>query len=106
MMKRIGRWGSIEGKIRSICRIEAEELDPELDESAGIYVPLSRKDLMFDIRRREDAEGDRRIIGSGLRTGALGLWANVVLFARFVAACWADLRALNGAASLRTCEKS
>ena len=93
MMKRIGRVLSIEGKMRSICKIEAEELEPELDESAGMYTPPSRKDLMLDMRIREDAEGERRIIGSGLRAGALGLWAKVGLFARFCAAACCDFRA-------------
>ena len=36
MMKRMGRVVSIEGSRRSMCKIEAEELDPELDESAGM----------------------------------------------------------------------
>lgn len=61
---------------------------------------------MFDMRRRDEAEGDSRIIGSGRRAGALGLWASVGLLWMFAAAAWAALRALNGAASLRTCEKS
>ena len=61
---------------------------------------------MFVIRSSEDAEGDRRIIGSGRRTGAFGLCAKVVLFAWFTCACCAAFRALNGAAILRTCEKS
>lgn len=59
-------------------------------------MPLSRKDLIFDMRRRDDAEGESRMMGSGRRTGALGLCARVVLFARFAAAAFADLRALNG----------
>jgi hypothetical protein len=29
-------------------------------------MPPSRKDLMLDMRIREDAEGERRIMGSGL----------------------------------------
>jgi hypothetical protein len=57
---------------------------------------------MFDMRRSEDADGERRIMGSGRRAGALGLWASVVGFPAFAAAAWADLRALNGAASFRT----
>lgn len=73
MMKRMARLGSIDGNVRVICKMEADELDVELDDSGGMYTPPSRKDLMFDIRRREDAEGDRRMIGSGRRTGALGL---------------------------------
>jgi hypothetical protein len=60
------------------------------------------KDLIFDILRREDADGERRIIGSGRRAGALGLWASIVLVAAFAAAAWADFLALNGAASFLT----
>jgi hypothetical protein len=97
----MGRDESIEGKVRMMCRMEAEELDVELEESGGMYTPLSIKDLMFDMRRREDAEGERRMMGSGRRTGAFGLWGRVGLFARFAAA-WAALRALKGAAILRT----
>lgn len=58
--------------------------------------------MIFDIRRSDDADGERRIIGSGRRAGALGLWARVVGFAALVVAAWADLRALNGAASFLT----
>lgn len=35
-------------------------------------MPDSRKDLMFDMRRREEAEGESRMIGSGRRAGFLG----------------------------------
>lgn len=73
MMNRIGRVVSMEGSRRDICKMDADELDVELDDSAGMYIPLSRKDLMFDIRRSDEAEGDKRMIGSGRRTGALGL---------------------------------
>ena len=45
-------------------------------------------------------------MGSGLRAGALGLCARAGLFAIFCAAACDDFRALKGAASLRTCEKS
>jgi hypothetical protein len=86
MMNLMGRVVSIDGRRREMCRIEAEELDVEVEESAGMYVPLSRNDLIFDIRSSEEAEGERRTIGSGLRTGAFGLWARVVLFAAFAAA--------------------
>ena len=57
---------------------------------------------MFDMRKSEDADGERRMIGSGRRAGALGLCARVGLFAAFAAAAWADLRALNGAANFLT----
>jgi hypothetical protein len=60
---------------------------------------------MFDMRRSEDAEGDRRIMGSG-RRAILGFIAMEGLFARLAAAgCW-DFRAWNGAANFRTWEKS
>jgi hypothetical protein len=36
IMKRIGRVVSIEGNRREMCKIEAEELDVELEDSAGI----------------------------------------------------------------------
>jgi hypothetical protein len=61
---------------------------------------------MFDMRRSEDAEGERRMMGSGRRAGALGLWERGALLAAFAAAAWAALRVLNGAASFLTCEKS
>jgi len=73
MMKRRGRAGSIEGKIRERFKSEADELEDMLEESAGTKTPVSRKDLMFDMRRIEEADGDRRIMGSGLLAGALGL---------------------------------
>lgn len=62
---------------------------------------------MFDMRRSEDAEGDSRMMGSGRRAGALGLCERGALLAAFeAAATWAALRALKGAASFRTWEKS
>ena len=61
---------------------------------------------MFDMRRSEDAEGESRMMGSGRRTGALGLWERGAVLAAFAAAAWAALRVLNGAASFLTCEKS
>lgn len=35
-------------------------------------MPLSRKDLILDRRSREEADGERRMIGSGRRDGFLG----------------------------------
>ena len=61
---------------------------------------------MFERRRRDEADGESKMIGSGRLTGALGLCAKVVLFADAAAAACAALRALKGAASLRTWEKS
>ena len=87
---------------RCVCRSVEEELDDALTDSGGTYIPFSRNALMFDNRRREGADGERRMIGSGRRTGAFGLCANVVLFTDAAAAACAALRALNGAASLRT----
>jgi hypothetical protein len=106
MMNRIGRAPSIDGSSRDTCRIDADALDVELAESVGTYVPPSRNDLMFDIRSSDDADGDSTMIGSGRRDGAFGLCASVGLLGRLAAAACAALRALNGAASLRTCEKS
>lgn len=101
-MKRIGRAGSIEGMKREICKIEAEELDVEFAESAGTYAPPSRNDLIFDMRRIEDADGERSMMGSGRRAGVLRLCASAGLFDRFCAAGCVDLRDRNGDASLRT----
>jgi len=86
MMKRMGRVGSIPGRVREMCRMEADELDVETEDSGGMYTPLSRKDLMFDMRRIADAEGERRMIGSGRRAGVLGFMAIEGLLAMFVAA--------------------
>jgi len=36
MMKRMGRVVSIEGKRREMCRIDAEELDVDDEDSAGM----------------------------------------------------------------------
>jgi hypothetical protein len=96
----------MDGRIRDMCKIEAEELDVEIDDSGGVYIPDSRNDLMFDMRRSEDAEGESRIIGSGRRAEAFGFITRDGLFARFVAAGCCDFLAVNGAAILRTCEKS
>ena len=41
---------------------------------------------MFDMRRRDDADGERRMIGSGRREAAFGLCARVGLLGS-VAAC-------------------
>ena len=49
--------------------------EPARFESGGMYVPDSRKDLMLLMRRREEAEGESRIMGSGRRPGFLSLEA-------------------------------
>lgn len=38
--------------------------------SGGMKTPSWRKDLMLDMRMRDEAEGERRIIGSGRREDA------------------------------------
>lgn len=67
-MKRKARLGSMLFRLRDMCRmVELEE------PSAGVKTPLSRKDLILLRRRREDAEGERRMMGSGRRPpGFLG----------------------------------
>jgi hypothetical protein len=61
---------------------------------------------MLDIRSSADADGDSKMMGSGRFDAAFGLCASVGLLGRFAATACAALRALNGAASFRTCEKS
>lgn len=55
---------------------------------------------MFDMRRRDEAEGESRMIGSGRRAGVLRLCDNVVEALAEVP--WAARRALNGIASFLT----
>jgi len=85
-MNRIGRLASIAGRSREICKMEAEELEVELEDSAGMYTPLSRNDLILAMRRMEEAEGETRMMGSGRRTGAFWFNANEGLFGRFAVA--------------------
>ena len=108
-----GREGSIEGSIRETCRMEVDA-EAELL-SGGMYVPSDRKDLMFDIRSVDEAEGDRSMIGSGLLPGLL-------CFALGIEPKGADVGAaasleppdllpclptrMKYSADLRTCEKS
>lgn len=98
----MGRLPSTVGIRRWVCKSVEEELDDALTDSGGTYIPFSRKALMLDRRRRDEADGERRMMGSGRLTGALGLWARVVLFDAAAAAACVALRALNGAASFRT----
>lgn len=42
-------------------------------ESGGMYIPLSRKDLILLIRRRDDADGESSMMGSGRRPGLVRL---------------------------------
>lgn len=61
------------GNRREMCRIVAvAPEEPASALSGGMYVPASRKDLIFDILSRDDADGDSRIMGSGRRDGFLG----------------------------------
>ena len=78
------------------------------DVSGGKYAPDSRKDFIFDIRRREEAEGESRIIGSGLRDGFLECVANRPDGGAETAVGSAGrrVRVRNISADLRTWEKS
>ena len=59
------------GKDREMCRMLVRPEEPAKLLSGGIYVPESRKDFTLDMRSSEDAEGERRMIGSGRRPGFL-----------------------------------
>ena len=69
-MKRIGREGSIEGRVRVMWRMLApvESLLP-------VYIPSPRNDLIFDRRSSDDAEGESRMMGSGLLPEGLAFFA-------------------------------
>ena len=71
-------------------------------------MPDSRKDLILLMRSREDADGERRIIGSGRRPGFLSREAREVVVAEGAAlACEVFLRSLKNVSEyLRTWEKS
>lgn len=77
-------------------------------------MPVSRKDLMFDMRRRDEAEGESRMIGSGRREGFFERdTSEEALPAEGKGAGTEDcctgrgrLRPRNISADLRTCEKS
>lgn len=68
-MKRKGVRGSMEGRRRVIWRRLEEALEEESSAEGGMKVPDSRKDFTFDMRRREDAEGERRMMGCSMRRG-------------------------------------
>lgn len=56
-----------------MCRILAVvPEEPARALSGGMYVPVSRNDLMLDMRKREEAEGESKMIGSGRRMGFFG----------------------------------
>lgn len=71
--------------------------------SGGVKRPSSRKARMFVRRRREEAEGERRMIGSGRRpAGREGVGPEGTAL---VPGCW-GLRWMKTVASFLTCEKS
>lgn len=76
----------MEGRRREMWRMLAELVEPARLESGGMYVPASRNDLMLPMRSREEAEGDRRMMGSGRRPGFLGSETRAGLEAIFAAA--------------------
>ena len=71
-----GRELSIEGSMRDTCRIEVDA-DAEVL-SGGMYVPSNKKDLMFDIRSVEEADGESRIMGSGRLPGLVGFAFGII----------------------------
>lgn len=82
----MGRAGSIFGINRWTWRIDAVELEVDTDDSGAVYIPPSRNDLILDIRKSDDAEGESKMMGSGRRFGALALMATDVLLATLPAA--------------------
>jgi len=64
--KRSGRDGSIDGIKRDTCSREAP-VEGASSESAGTKMPSSRKRFTLLMRKSAEAEGERRIIGSGRR---------------------------------------
>ena len=81
--------------------------EPARFESGGIYVPDSMNDLMLLMRSREEAEGESRMIGSGLRPGFLSLEARDAVAVVVGAAADGFLRSLkNCSECLRMWEKS
>ena len=70
-------------------------------------MPDSRKDLMLDIRKREEAEGETRMMGSGRREDFLSREAREAVVFWVIAAGLSFLRSLEKVSTyLRTCEKS
>lgn len=98
---------SIEGRCRVTWRILALEEEPARLESVGMYVPDSRKDFMLDMRRREEAEGETRTMGSGRRLTFLSREARDVVVVAVDGAVVGFLRSLKKVSEcLRTWEKS
>lgn len=80
-----------------------------LPESAGAKVPDSRNCLMFDMRRRDEADGERRMMGSRRRAeGFLRLETrDEFVVIEVGAAAWRErLRPRYMSHCFRTCEKS
>ena len=71
-MKRNGFCASIDGMRRDVYSRLAEPIEPAAAESAGTNKPPSRNCFMFDMRRREEAEGESRMMGSRRRPGCPG----------------------------------
>lgn len=85
-----------------MCSIDALDVEPALALSAGMKWPPSRNDLMLDMRRREEAEGDRRMMGSG----RLLFWLSASDGFEEMFVVEDGFLDMKGAASLRTWEKS
>lgn len=64
----------------------AELEEPARVLSGGMYVPESRKDFMLLMRRRDEAEGERRMMGSGRRPDFLDRFTRAGLGVMVVAA--------------------
>lgn len=105
MMNRNGRARSMEVSKRDMFRRVAELLEVEIEDSGGANSPSSRKVLIFDMRRRDEADGDSRIMGSGRREGAARGFVIAFAGLPWVDGCF-SLRGLKTDAILRTCEKS
>ena len=82
--------------------------------SASVYMPSPRKDLMLLMRSKEDADGERRMIGSmrrpgferlEMRAGFCGIEAGLRAPGR-LPGCLLRLRPMNASAYLRMWEKS
>lgn len=71
--------------------------------SGGMKRPSPRKDLAFDRRSRAEADGDRRMMGSGLLVWVF--WLRARFWEWEAVGGWGFLLR-KGAASLRTCVKS
>jgi hypothetical protein len=101
--------GSIEGSTRlQKSRFEPEDDNASEAESEGMKTPLSRKDLMFVMRRSEDAEGESRMMGNGRVEDEREVGIGALRGARGVGPFLLVPRSRDrkGSASLRTCEKS